>query len=181
MNNNLKILITKFKEDLKNTKVEGRQLPPIVIHILIQIVIFIPSLQLNIPDSGIIAMYGFISMIGLMCWYHKALINVKVYGIWLLIGFIQFIIYLIYGKEPMFLNSYGIHSSLAPHASVFIMLITFQILRQIFYLIESKEIIFYFQKFNPNDFYDKKTMTWLNVFFSMILFMITVPSMVILA
>lgn len=176
MDNNLKILITKFKEDFKNAKVEERHYALIIIHVFIQV----SSLQPETSNYGIVSMYGFISMTGLMLWYHKALINVKVYGIWLLIGFVQFIIYLIYGKESIFLNSYGIHSSLAPHASVFIMLITFQILRQIFYLIESKEIIFYFQRHLNRDFYNKK-MTWLNVFFSMILFAITVLSMIILA
>ncbi len=172
-------LTDKFKKDLQSGPVDKTDQIVILTHLLIGILIWF-TYQSHLLDREFIrnftSSYLFLLPFILIGLFFRKLRKIRFYLIWLIISLLQLFIYSKLKDNPDFLlprgTAFGGLTGLLPT------LVMFQLLRQIFYSINGKEMIISLQKGRMTMFEkeDRRNMTWLDITFSVILGLTSVLS-----
>lgn len=172
-------LTDKFKKDIESGPLNKTDMVLISIHLFIGLLIWF-TYQYHLIEVELIknftSSYLFLLPFLLIGLFFRKLRKIRFYFIWLTISIIQIIIYSKLKDNPDFVFPRG--SSFDGLIGLLPTLIMFQLLRQIFYLIEGKEMIISVRQYRMTMYEedDGRNMTWLDISFSLILGLTSVLS-----
>jgi hypothetical protein len=177
---NMMKLMDKNHSDYKNSKIKIGHISVLAIHILICI-FFWQAYKTNFILKEVLKaemmFYFFINPFLLIFGYYRQLRNLKVYLLWLIVGLGQFIFFRFTNGNPDFRIFFI--TSLTPFKALLTTLLTFQFFRQLYTFLSCGDLIISFGRFSWFDLYDNRKIMWLDVLFSIIIYLATILSFLI--
>src|SRR6185369_11940902 len=121
---------TKFQTDFRKSRLKMADITVLTIYILLSLFFWLVYKQELIAKDilrTLVPFYYFTSAFLLLVGYYRQLRNYKVYILWLVIGAVQFAVYVMVKENPDFMMYRG--TNLTSMRMLFIMLLSFQLFR----------------------------------------------------